>query len=83
MISAADKKILAAAIADSQADVYVIDARDTPAEQAKYIQAVYGILCKRVFCLMRQHAIFELNREAVQGSFPVMNGHGPFPANVV
>ena len=45
--------------------------------------AVYGILCKRVFCLMRQHAIFELNREAVQGSFPVMNGHGPFPANVV
>ena len=47
------------------------------------LSAVYGILCKRVFCLMRQHAIFELNREAVQGSFPVMNGHGPFPANVV
>lgn len=38
MISAADKKILAAAIADSQAAVYVIDARDTPAQQAKYIQ---------------------------------------------
>ena len=38
MISAADKKLLAAAIADSQASVYVIDARDTPAEQAKYIQ---------------------------------------------
>ncbi len=45
--------------------------------------AVYGILCKRVFSLKRRHAIFELNREAVQGSFPVMNGHGPFPANVV
>ena len=26
------------AIADSQAAVYVIDARDTPAQQAKYIQ---------------------------------------------
>ena len=38
MISAADKKLLAAAIADSQASVFVIDARDTPAEQAKYIQ---------------------------------------------
>ena len=47
------------------------------------VEAVYGILCKRVFCLMRQHAIFELNRESVQSSFPVMNGHGPFPANVV
>lgn len=55
----------------------------TAAMIAKSRPAVYGILCKRVFCLMRQHAIFELNREAVQGSFPVMNGHGPFPANVV
>ena len=45
--------------------------------------AVYRILCKRVFSLKRRHAIVELNREAVQCSFPVMNGHGPFAADVV
>lgn len=44
---------------------------------------VYGILCKRVFFLKRQHAIVELNREAVQCGFPVMNRHSPSPADVV
>ncbi len=37
MISAADKKLLSAAIADREAKVYVIDARDSPELQAKYI----------------------------------------------
>ena len=37
MISASDKKLLSAAINDSQAKVYVIDARDSPELQAKYI----------------------------------------------
>ena len=38
MISAADKKTLAAAIADSKAAVYVIDARDDKASQRLYMQ---------------------------------------------
>ena len=69
----------------NEAPHFIADVSDRKAIAAIAAEcaAVYGILCKRVFCLMRQHAIFELNREAVQGSFPVMNGHGPFPANVV
>ena len=63
------------------------DETNNPKEKSRLASApavaVYGILCKRVFCLIRQHAIFELNREAVQGGFPVMNGHGPSPADVV
>ena len=54
-----------------------------PKKLAPTTAGVSAILCKRVFGLNLRHAIFELNREAVQGSFPVMNGHGPFPANVV
>lgn len=51
--------------------------------QLAYDLGVYRILCKRVFSLKRRHAIFELNREAVQCGFPVMNRHRPFPADVI
>lgn len=39
MISAADKKTLAAAIADSSADVYLINADTKPAAQKKLLDA--------------------------------------------